>query len=71
MSPRKKDQAIEESQAKDGSEEIKEFLMRELPQGMIEQVTYLTNAILRAGARYDLYSARRKDWSGPSAGERH
>jgi hypothetical protein len=41
---------------------IRDFLQRELPPGEIKQAQYLVNVLLKAGARYDRSSARRKEW---------
>jgi hypothetical protein len=57
-----KQQATRESRANGGGEDIHEFLVRELPPGKTEQAQYLTDALLKAGARYDRYAARRKEW---------
>jgi hypothetical protein len=39
----------------EGDEEIHEFLVHKLPPGKTKQALYLTNALLKAGARYDRY----------------
>lgn len=36
--------------------------MRELPPGNTKEAAYFANALSEAGARYDRYTARRKDW---------
>ena len=48
--------------ASEGDERIHEFLVRELPPGQTKQALYLTNALLKAGARYDRYTARKNEW---------
>jgi hypothetical protein len=41
---------------------IKDFLAHELPPSKTKEAPYLTVALLSAGARYNLYVARKKDW---------
>jgi hypothetical protein len=57
-----KRQATGESRANEGGEALHEFLLRELPPGKTKQAPYLTNALLKTGARYDRYTARRNEW---------
>jgi hypothetical protein len=45
-----------------GADSIREFLKRELPPGKIEQVAYLTSALVEAGLFYDRHAARRDEW---------
>jgi hypothetical protein len=49
--------------ANEGGDGIRDFLVRELPPGKTNQAPYLANALLKAGARYDRYTARRKEWA--------
>ena len=49
------------SRPDEGAECIFEFLVRELPPGRTHQVHYLANALLKAGARYDRYTANRRE----------
>ena len=55
-------QVVEASRTQEGGDAIRDFLERELPPGETKQVPYLTNVLLDAGARYDRYTARRKEW---------
>jgi hypothetical protein len=48
--------------ANEGGDGVRDFLVRELPPGKTNQAPYLANALLKAGARYDRYTARRKEW---------
>lgn len=57
-----KQQTTEKIPASEGGEEIHEFLVRKLPPGKTKQAPYLTNALLKAGARYDRYMAKRNEW---------
>ena len=57
-----KRQAKSEWPAQEGREDIRVFLERELPPGKIKQAPYIMDALLKAGARYDRYTANRKDW---------
>ena len=41
---------------------IHEFLLRELPPGESKQAAYLTDVLLMAGARYDRYAEKRREW---------
>jgi len=42
--------------------EILEFLVRELPPKRIEHAAQITDALLKAGARYDRYMTRQDEW---------
>lgn len=57
-----KEEAKGEGSAQESSEEIRAFLERELPPGKIKHASYLMDALLKAGARYDRYTANRKHW---------
>jgi hypothetical protein len=48
----------------DRGEAIREFLAQRLPPGKTEQADYLTEALLKAGARYDRYAeeSNRNKW---------
>jgi hypothetical protein len=56
-------------QQHEGGETIHDFLARELPPGKTKLAPYLTEALLKAGARYDRYAAEsnRKKWLDYSA----
>jgi hypothetical protein len=58
----KKQHTTEKIRASEGDEEIHDFLVRKLPPGKTKQAPYLTNALLKAGARYDRYTAKRNEW---------
>src|SRR5688572_3788394 len=42
--------------------EIRAFLERALPPAAIEEVSYLTDALVAAGERYDRYTANKQSW---------
>jgi hypothetical protein len=50
--------------AKRSHEAILGFLMRELPPSQAKQASYLTNALIEAGKRYDRRQARKDEWTG-------
>jgi hypothetical protein len=57
-----KQQPKREWPAQDGREGILEFLGHKLPPEKRRNAPYIADALLRAGARYDRYSANRNDW---------
>jgi hypothetical protein len=57
-----KRQAKSEWPVQEGPAGIRDFLERELPPGKIKQAPYIMDALLKAGARYDRYTANRKAW---------
>ena len=59
---RTKQQVVEECRVVDAPVGIKTFLVRELPPQSIQQVAYLTEALLAAGERYDRYMAKENEW---------
>jgi hypothetical protein len=58
----KKQHTTEKIRASEGDEEIHDFLVRKLPPGKTKQALYLTNVLIKAGARYDRYAATRNEW---------
>jgi hypothetical protein len=58
----KKQHTTEKTRASEGDEEIHDFLVRKLPPGKTKQALYLTNVLIKAGARYDRYAATRNEW---------
>jgi hypothetical protein len=57
-----KQQAKSEWLAQEGRADILDFLKRELPPGKIKQASYIMDELQKAGARYDRYTVKRKDW---------
>lgn len=57
------------SNRRESYESIHDFLTRELPPGKANQAAYLTEAVQKAGARYDRYAEKRnrKEWQNYSA----
>jgi hypothetical protein len=57
-----KRQRTRTSPADEGGESLHEFLLRELPPGNTKQAPYFTDAVTKAGERYDRHAARRNEW---------
>jgi hypothetical protein len=62
MSRRSKPAELREGHATKDVDDLQQFLVRELPPGKTGQAPYFTDAIHRAGARYDRYAANKSQW---------
>jgi hypothetical protein len=62
-----KQETTRKNRADEGGESLHQFLRLELPPGKAKQATYLADALIAAGKRYDRYDAYRTEWLGYAA----
>jgi len=62
MSRSQKPKTTKPTRTNERGESRLDFLVRELPPRTTKEASYFDNALSEAGARYDRYTKRRKDW---------